>query len=389
MERAQPRASAFSLALFGASTFFFWASLYVYVPVLPLYAQQAGASLTMVGLIVGAYGVTQLIVRLPLGMWSDRLGRRLPFIAGGMLAAGLGALGLGLAHDPWLLFLSRALTGVGASAWVAFAVLFSSYFPPRQAVRAMSLITFVNGISQVVSTSVGGWIAQTYGWSAPFYVGVGLAVLGYICTLGLREEARPVASALTPRRVLAIMTVPLLVAVSVNAILSQYASYVTTYAFTPIYAEQLGATRTEQGPLVTAMLLAYSLAMLVTSWLADRVGDRATVAWGMLLAAVSVAAVPFIESLGLLAADQALLGFGRGLAYPVLMGLSIRAVPQEQRATAMGFFQAVYAIGMFVGPSAGGPIADNFGLPAVFYSTAVVCLLAVALALATIPGRKA
>ena len=333
-------------------------------------------------------GSPSSILRLPLGVWSDHIGRRKPFIAAGMLAAALGSLGLAFSPDPWMLFLSRALTGVSASAWVAFTVLFSTYFPARQAVRAMSLITFINGVSQVVSTFAGGWLAQAFGWEMPFYVGAVLALLGYLCTLGIHEEARPVQSALGLRSIAGVLGVPLLIAVSVNAILNQYAVYVTAYAFTPIFAQQLGANRADQGMLTTAMLLAYTASMLITSALAERIGDRMLVALGMLLAGVAIFTTPFLDNLPALGGAQVLLGLGRGLAYPVLMGLSIRAVPQHQRATAMGFFQAVYAIGMFLGPAAGGPIAERFGLSAVFYSTAVICLLSVVLAVATIPGRR-
>ena len=103
-----------SAAFLALVTFFFWASLYVYVPILAVYAQSLGASLSMVGLVVGAYGISQLLLRIPLGIQSDRHGRRLPYVAVALLVAAAGALGLALAPDPWTLFLARGLTGVAA-----------------------------------------------------------------------------------------------------------------------------------------------------------------------------------------------------------------------------------------------------------------------------------
>ncbi len=381
-----PGPSRRALGLFLASTFLYWASMYVYVPILPLYAQQLGASLPMVGIIVGAYGVTQFLVRAPLGIWSDRLGKRKPFVVAGLVIAGIGSAGLAVSNDPWLLFFSRALTGVSASAWVAFSVLFASYFPPARAVRAMSLVTFVNGIAQMLSTYSGGLLAEHFGWQAPFWVGAALGFAGGVCALGIFEVERPVASQLTRRKVLETMTVPLLLAVSFIAILSQFTVFTTTYTFTPIFARQLGASQADQGALTTAMLLAYTVAMLITARSVDYLGDRTIVMAGMALAAVACLATPSSADLQSLAGLQALQGLGRGLAFPVLMGLSIRAVPQDLRATAMGVFQAVYAIGMFAGPMFGGRIAELVGLDGVFYTTAVVCLLAVGLALYAIPG---
>ena len=111
-----------SAALLAATTFLFWASLYVYVPILPVYAASLGASMGMVGLVVGAYGISQLLLRIPLGIQSDRHGRRVPYIALSLIAAGAGALWLALAPGPWSLFFARGLTGVGAALVLAGAV---------------------------------------------------------------------------------------------------------------------------------------------------------------------------------------------------------------------------------------------------------------------------
>ena len=62
------------------STFFFWAALYLYVPILPVYAQSLGASLSGVGIIVATYAMPQVALRIPMGIWSDYLGRRKPLV---------------------------------------------------------------------------------------------------------------------------------------------------------------------------------------------------------------------------------------------------------------------------------------------------------------------
>lgn len=84
-----------SILLFCAATFFYWTALYLYVPVLPVYAQSLGASLSMVGIIIASYALPQFLLRIPIGVWSDALGRRKPFVAGGIVMASVGALGLG------------------------------------------------------------------------------------------------------------------------------------------------------------------------------------------------------------------------------------------------------------------------------------------------------
>jgi DHA1 family multidrug resistance protein-like MFS transporter len=65
-------------------------AIYLYAPVLPVYAKSLGASLTVVGIIVAAYALPQFLFRIPLGIWSDSLGRRKPFIVGGAIMVVIG-----------------------------------------------------------------------------------------------------------------------------------------------------------------------------------------------------------------------------------------------------------------------------------------------------------
>jgi MFS family permease len=69
------------------------------------------------------------------------------------------------------------------------------------------------------------------------------------------------------------------------------------------------------------------------------------------------------------------LGFGSGMAYPTLMGMSIEHVEGSARSTAMGLHQAVYALGMFGGPWLSGILANWIGIQAMFAVTAVMVIL--------------
>ena len=70
------------------------------------------------------------------------------------------------------------------------------------------------------------------------------------------------------------------------------------------------------------------------------------------------------------------------MLYPVTMALSVNAVAPTDRATAMGVYQAVYALGMFAGPASAGFIGDGLGMASVFFISAAVTLSGIPLALA-------
>ncbi|HUJ75846.1 MAG TPA: MFS transporter, partial [bacterium] len=120
-------------ALFAASTLFF-AALYTYVPALPAYVAGRTVSLTAVGVVLSMYGLWMAVFRIPLGVITDATGRTKPYLAGGVLVAGVGAVVMMLGHSAVPLALGRALTGLSAAAWVPLMVVFAGYFPPEQAV---------------------------------------------------------------------------------------------------------------------------------------------------------------------------------------------------------------------------------------------------------------
>ena len=369
-------ASSVPVVLFCVGTFLFWASLYVYVPVLSVYARSMGASLTLVGLVVGMYGATQLVTRIPIGFFSDLVGRRKPFILAGLLLAGLGCLGLAWSPSAWFLVVSRGILGLGAAMWVAFSVFFAGYFALNRTAQAMSVISFVNGAAQGLAGLAGGYLSQQFGTVSTFYVGAGLAALGLVVMLPVREVVKPRPAEMSVGRLVAIAGTPAVIVAGGVSMVNTYANFTITLSFMPIYARSLGATDSELGLLSAIAVVAYTVATLTGAAVADRMGDRGVIVLGMVLAGAASGLTPLTHSLGALAAVQVLAGLGRGVCNPTLMSLSIRGLPPHERASGMGIYQAVYSIGMFFGPPLGGAVADALGLPSVFLLTAGFCALA-------------
>lgn len=369
--------------LFAISTLFYWAALYVYVPILPVYAQTLGASLTVVGLVVSAYGLGQLVLRIPVGVASDRLGSRKPFCVAGVLIAGLACLALFLAPSPGWLIVGRAISGISAATWVAITVMYSEYFTTDQTTRAMAQLTVLSGVAQLASTSIGGWLADAFGWHAPFIVGMAIGVVGAGVVLLVPEAPKKSGSAPSWRRMARVGTGRWLLRISIVAALLQFSFWATTYAFVPLYAHGLGASGTALGLLTSGALVAYTLAAFgVSRWSSPAAAWRLAVV-GLVVCAAATAVVPAISNLFLLGASQAIGGFGRGLTMPVLLGLSIQKVAPAEKATAMGVYQAVYALGMFFGPASAGFVAQEIGLTGAFLLSMVICVVGAALLVQT------
>jgi len=362
-----------SIILYAVAVFLYWMALYLYVPTLPIYAQSKTNSLALVGVILSMYGLWQAVIRLPLGIAADWLGWRKPFIVIGVALAGLGAWIMGIAGDANGLILGRAITGLAAATWVPFVVVFSSLFPPDEAVRATALLTLIASVGRMLATGITGWLNELGGYSLAFFLACGAAVLGVFFVLpapekrylSQRPSVRDIGRLVTRRDVL----LPSLL----NAV-NQYANWAATFGFLPILAKQLGATDVTQSVLVAMNIGIVTLGNMTSAAIVRNIGVRRLVYLSFLLIFVGIGGAALASSLPMVFFGQSCIGLSQGIGYPVLMGMSIERVANTERTTAMGLHQAVYAIGMFGGPWLSGILVQAMGIQRTFGVTAFACL---------------
>ncbi|MDY5014854.1 MAG: MFS transporter [Eubacteriales bacterium] len=373
---------AYSL-VFIFLTFLFWLASYPPVPIVSAFADAMGASAGMIGLIGGAYGLAMVIVRMPLGILSDRLGKRKIFIILGGAAALCAAAVVQLRPSPQTLLFSRALCGIQASAWVPFTVLYAHAYPPEQSARAMSVLTAVYTASQLLSMLAGGFLSERFSYLAPY----ALAAAGGILFLALSplmrdtpaqkaapaQEAAPLKEALTPR----------LLVLSFAGIVFFYVKYATAYTFTPLIAQELGASDAALGMLNTFYCLCGIPGSMFSYRLARRFGAGRLIAAALLILAVcSCFAVPFLPNLPLLYLSLGISGFFTFLLDALLAGLVILGVEERRRSTAMGFYQAVYGLGILAGPVLSGRIIEFAGRTPAYAAAGVLAVVCAAVILA-------
>jgi MFS family permease len=357
--------------------------------VLSVYAKSLGASLGVVGILGASYGVPQLLFRIPLGIWSDSLGRQKPLVVGGIVIALVGTLWLWFSAAPWSLVFARGLVGVGASVWVLFIVYAVSFYPPNQMAQAVGIMNGVSGAARTATTAAGGVVANFFGDKATFLAGGVLAAVSLGLMLGARENRVPRAKSISMDGFKQVVRHSSLLIVSVMGILILYSQFTSTWGFVPIYAADIGASSLQLGVLAmlaSGMAMAGSLAVIP---LMNRVGNARTLALGSLLLGLALVSIPLIRTVPLLYVAQMLNGLGYGMASTQLMALSIHGVEPRQRATAMGFYQAAYSIGMLGGPLVSGFLAESLGLDIVFYFAGALSVVVTGLSfLPLLPRRQ-
>lgn len=381
---------SYRLSLFCLVTGLYWFSLYTYVPTLPTYARGLGAPYALIGLIVGSYGFTQMLLRIPLGILSDRLNKRRIFITLGLVLCFISAFGMWIFKNPSMLLVFRAVSGAAAASWVIFTVLFSSYFVGTEAPRAIGFISAVTSIGQMVAIFIGGIAAQMISPRAPFLIAFAGAGIAFALSFGLKENTEARREPLKIASLLSVARSPGLLFLSILAIFSQYMMFSTIYGFNPIAARLLGATDFQLGLLTTLSTMPGIFGAALSGTLfTKKLGERRTLVYGYTISAVTCFIIPFLTSMPQLYISQIIGGFCLGTVFPLLMGMCIKNVKESMRATAMGFFQAIYGIGMFMGPTIVGFLSDTIGMSWGFWTTGLIGVAAAAVSFKIVSSGRA
>jgi predicted MFS family arabinose efflux permease len=139
------------------------------------------------------------------------------------------------------LLIGRALTGFAASVWVLLVVAYNSEFPPEEAVRASALLSGVNSMARMFATGVTGALNRWGGYPLAFFAAAGTAAAAMLALAPARETPRP-SRAPTLGGLGKLMLRPDVLVPSLLCTVMQYAAWTATFTFTPLLAEQFGAT---------------------------------------------------------------------------------------------------------------------------------------------------
>jgi MFS family permease len=153
--------------------------MFMVLPVLATYGMDlAGASPALIGLAIGAYGLTQAFLQIPFGVISDRIGRR-PVIYFGLIIFALGSVLAASADSIWGIIAGRILQGAGAISAAVMALL-SDLTREQHRTKAMAMIGMTIGLSFAVAMVVGPILTSAFGLSGLFLATGGMALLGIL-----------------------------------------------------------------------------------------------------------------------------------------------------------------------------------------------------------------
>ena len=376
MTRQELRSSG-SLALIFALRML---GLFLVLPVFALEAQHyaGGNDPAMVGLALGMYGLTQAVFQLPLGLASDRFGRKKVIIVG-LLVFALGSLVAALADSLMGLVWGRALQGAGAVS-AAVTALLADLTRDSVRTKAMAMvggsIALMFSLALVLSPLLAGWV----GLSGIFWITLALTLAGIAAVLWV-VPPEPVQHTAMPRgRFADLLAYPDLLRLNAGVFVL-HTVQMAMWVAVPTLLVQAGLVKTAHWQVyLPAVLL--SFAALGRLFAMERKGQlRSALMLAIVLVLLVQAGLGALTlagdapSLWLLGAAMLVFFIGFNMLEATQPSLVSRMAPDRLRGAALGAYNTLQSLGLFAGGFLGGWLSRHGSLTGVFAATALLCVV--------------
>ena len=357
-----PRGVTRDVALVSIGIFFLDASHSTVIPLFPGFAQGIGASLSMLGSYDSVSAAFMLLLAIPLGRLSDRLGRKSMIIPGTLLFI-LVPLSYILVTGPLQLYPIRV--GLGLGLGLVFGngfLLMSEVAESGFRNTAQGIYMASMGLGFTLGPLVGGFTAKLYGAQTSFIVSSVLGVAGLLVLSLVRErrgaEAGPERRAPRLRDLLADARILASgVANYVNSLM-----YIAVSLFFPVYGANIGFDEAEVGIGLTSRGLASTLVRLPVGALTRHVKALNLMLLGLAFSAAMVFGVSSSTTLVLVTALMGLQGVAYGIYLTSGNVYVSEEAPEELRGTAMAVYSMFGNVSGVVNPLLLGVIAEGIGV---------------------------
>lgn len=283
--------------------------------------------------------------------------------------------------NPYSLLWARLIAGVGMATWVNFTILFISYYDRDESDKAIGVINANSKLGQLLAMFIGGFVAVRFGVGAIFLLSSIISLVCLFISFFIHEkkiEKQTIVSSSSEHNFLSVIKDKRVIHISILGAVLQLIAYGTNFGFTPIIAVDLGASNLQLGFLTTLFNLPQVMfSVLANTVMSKKFGQKNTLLMGFILITTVCFITPIISSLKLLFAFQILAGIGNAIVFSLLMAMVIDGVNKEVMTTTMGVYQAIYGVGMVIGPIILGFVGDYFGLTYGFVIIGILGLLAI------------
>ena len=367
-------------------------------PTFSLFAENLGVSLALLGILITVGGLTQLVIALPFGVLSDRIGRP-SMLVGGIVAFTLCLFSAAFARGPELLVISRILYGIAGVATFSIGAAYLGDITTReQRPFAFGLYTSAMGLGFSVGPFLGAQLVERYSGETAYVVGGLISLVGLALAVRILLRANKTRAKATGYRpsgmgnIRGILRERNLMLVTFGNLLMSlaFAGGVTT--FFPIYANELLISQAAIGTMFAIRALVSTLGRLPNGIISRAFGNQSVMLSALFLDTAVMFSIGHTRNPTLLTVLLAIEGLAFG-AY-LVSGQTYVAdhTSFENRGAAIGVYSTASSLGSTIAPLVLGIVASAYGVRLVFSVTgtvlAVGLLISIAANIALLRDRR-
>ena len=350
-------------------------------PLLPIYAENLGATGIWLGVIFSAFALSRSVFMPIIGRISDRRGRKWIILIG-MFAYAVLSLAYLIAGSVYSLTAVRFAHGLASAMVVPIAMAYIADLSEKGKEGShMGNFSISMFLGMGVGPLLGGFLNDTFGMPSVFYAMAGLSAFATLLVAISLPEAKPGRFALpdapsTPMP--ALITLPVMQGVMVFAFISALGRG-GMMVFVPVFGPLIAISPFEVGIVLSANTFLMALLQVPIGRLTDTGNKVALIVAGSTIAAIALAVIPLTHSFLPLLLITSLIGVGGAIQQPAIMALTVDAGRTIGMGTSMGAYNTVFGIGMIIAPLMGGAFMDFVGIEAVFYVGGAISLIGTAI----------
>ena len=352
--------------------------MFLILPIFSVYAEtlKGGSNHTLIGLALGAYGLTQVLLQLPFGIASDKYGRKKVIYIGLALFI-IGSVVAALATDIYMVIIGRAIQGAGAVSAVVTALV-ADLTREEHRTKAMAMIGGTIGITFALSLVAGPLLNQLIGVSGIFWM---TAVLSALAILVIKYYVPdPVISQFhsdaqaAPDKMRSVLRDKQLLRLNFGTF-SLHAAQMAMFIVVPFaLTETSGMNVNTHWQVYLPVLIASFVLMLPAIIIGEKRAKLKTVFIGA-VALMLVAQILFASTIHQFwgVVISLLIYFTAfNILEASLPSLISKMAPAASKGTAMGVHSTAQSFGIFLGAVVGGYLSHRFDYSAVFIFCAVL-----------------
>lgn len=352
-------------------------------PVLPLYAKDLGADASLIGLISALSPFAGVVFSFPIGVASDRLGRKKLLTLAGLIFVSAPPMYLLVGANPWMLIPIRFFHGAATAILgpVVSAILAEKYSSTKG--EKIGIYSSSTLIGRTIAPLIGGAVISNYAFAGfnnyqtVYLIATAAAIPVFLIILLYKEDSGRVQGAITfsdfRESLLTFFSDRLLFATALVD-LSTYFAYGALETYLPLFLQIKGFSAADTGIIFSIQIFTIAATKPLLGKAADKVDKRKQIAIGLFALGMAMAAVPYAADIYQYLAISVVAGLAISTSTIATTTYTADIAKKKELGASMGALSAIMDIGQTGGPLLTGMIITSISYAAGFAASTILAV---------------